>query len=155
MAETNCPFCRGALPDDAQMCPECGFRLGPEPERKEKLELTDEQIAALAGFSAAQLDLEERKRGMAAKGTKTGAGILANWPKVAVFVVTTFVVPAVLMFVLQKMGVLGKDDMAKMMGGGGMQNVFSNQNQMNEINKEINGKSAGADDKSGSADAAK
>jgi hypothetical protein len=137
MAETNCPYCKGPLPDNALMCPECGFRLGPEPERKEKLELTDEQAAALAGFSAAQLELEERKRGLAAKGTKTGAGLAANWPKIAIFVIGTFVLPPILIFALQKMGVLGNQaDLGKMLTGS-VRQVGDDQRQASEINKEL------------------
>ena len=63
----KCPFCDTMIPDEAPCCPECGYRTVPAPVPTGKLELTDEQIMAFAGFQTAQRELSSSQR-LAAEG---------------------------------------------------------------------------------------
>lgn len=59
MPSKVCGFCQKEVADLEETCPVCGFRFVERPV-KDKVELTDEQIAALAGFAEASIAQKDR-----------------------------------------------------------------------------------------------
>ena len=90
----KCPFCETVIPDQAPCCPECGYRTAPAPVPSGKLELSDEQVMALAGFHTAQRELSSSNRLAVGPG---GDAAKKKMVKLVLFVVLTILplLPAV------------------------------------------------------------
>lgn len=89
----KCPFCEHAIPEGAPCCPECGYKEPSNLPPSGKLELTDEQIMAFAGFQVAQRDLKSAHRLSEGPG---GEQLQKKVKKIVMFVVMGFVVPALI-----------------------------------------------------------
>ena len=94
MEGKTCGYCKATVEPSADLCPECGFEfVAKEPVGK--LELTDEQIAALAGFAEAKYNVEKGKTKEPVRGQKLMMTILV-W----------FILPSLATMVAQRMHLL-------------------------------------------------
>lgn len=61
MEGQKCPFCGSNTPPKVEMCEVCGFRFVERPIST-TVDLTDEQIAALAGYAEQSYSQKERSK---------------------------------------------------------------------------------------------